>query len=73
MVETNVTSTLDPHQQPNNFLGNLSKSNTNFLLNPSTTLAVDLVFYLRSKDVLGFLDEKEMGTNKACLQENVNT
>lgn len=28
---------------------------------------------MRSKDVLGFLDEKEMGTNKACLQENVNT
>lgn len=63
------------HHSPRstNFQDNTSKSNTSFLLHPSTTLAVDLIFYLRSKDVSGFLDEKEVGTNKACPQQTVNT
>ena len=49
IFKTHQFPTLDPHQQPSNFQGNLSKSNTKFLLNPSTTLAIDLIFYLRSK------------------------
>lgn len=35
-------------------------------------LTVDLIFYKKSKDALGFLDE-EMGTNTVCPQEIVNT